>query len=499
MARCLFLFVIIFSGNVSISQTNFFKWFPTPEHEVTYDVAQTSHGDYLLVGKKGETTESLHSFILQVNQYGSIVNEIEFPSLSGNSSINTIDKMPGSDHTFLLTGSRDSVSPNGYYSILRLTVISDSLQIITANDFISAKGRRYTPWKGKFVGDSNFYLLYQYDTIGGSYPPDIGVSKFDLSFKKISTFHHASQSPWYAAQDIFFRDTDHTIQIFYIGQDMEGKYSLVRIVSLSNNLDFIASYPGPNQIVTNVSATRLSDSLFFLFGTNTQTLILPHQHLGCYLLNDTLVVVKSVALYNNPDTLLYAGRGGFNLSLSPATSTAFMTGIYNFDPLGHEWQSTPTWIQLSKIDLTLNLIENNFFGGDAAYVPYSIKPTADGGTIIIGHRFDYNIPQNHQYDIFIIKTDSSGLIVSLPENQKELMSEAILTPNPGSEYCIALLGAQHQVATLRLFDMQGTVVLCREIRQQQTKIDLPGLAKGIYPYTFECGGRIIGRGKWIRE
>ena len=481
------------------SQTTFFKWFPTPEHEVANDITQTAHGDYLIVGEKGETSESLHSFIMQLNQYGSIVNEIELPCLSGNSRLKTIDKMPGSDHTFLLTGSRDSVSQNGYYSILTLTVISDSLQIITSKDQISTKGRRYLPWKGKFAGDSNFYLLHQYDSIGGSGAPDIGVSKFDLSFTKISTFHHAAQNPWYAAQDIFFRETDHTIQIFYIGQDMDSKYSLLRILSLSENLDFVASYPGPDQIVTNVSATRLSDSLFFLFGTNTQTLVLPHQHLGCYLLNDSLVVMKTVELYNNPDTLLYAGRGGFNLSLSPETSTAFMTGIYNFDVDNHNWQTTPTWIQLLKTDLNLNLIGNNFFGGDAAYVPYSIKPTTDGGTIITGHRFDYNIPQNQQYDLFIIKTDSSGLIVSLAENQKELMSEAILFPNPGSEYCIALLGAQHPSAMLRLFDLRGAVILSMEIRQQQTKIDLPDLAKGIYPYTFEHDGKVIGSGKWVRK
>jgi hypothetical protein len=139
------------------------------------------------------------------------------------------------------------------------------------------------------------------------------------------------------------------------------------------------------------------------------------------------------------------------------------------------------------------------YGGDAVHALYCNITTQDGGIFITGFRYEYHFPEERRLNIFILKTDSSGLIVSLPENQKELMAEAILTPNPGSEYCIALLGAQHPSATLRLYDMHGAVVLCREIRLQQTKIDLPGLAKGIYLYTFEHDGRVIGSGKWVRE
>ncbi len=79
------------------------------------------------------------------------------------------------------------------------------------------------------------------------------------------------------------------------------------------------------------------------------------------------------------------------------------------------------------------------------------------------------------------------------------MSEAILTPNPGSDYCIAWIGVQYKSAILCLYNMLGEIVFWQEIHQQKTKIDLPDLVNGIYPYSFENEGRIIGSGKWIRK
>ncbi|MDP1622780.1 MAG: T9SS type A sorting domain-containing protein, partial [Bacteroidales bacterium] len=123
----------------------------------------------------------------------------------------------------------------------------------------------------------------------------------------------------------------------------------------------------------------------------------------------------------------------------------------------------------------------------------------EGGSLIAGGRFNYLNPDDKRHNIFLLKTDTSGRVLSIPENRKELMSEAILAPNPGGEYCLALVGAQYKSAILRLYDLHGRLVLYRKIQGQNTKIDLPGLAKGIYPYTFEHKGRIIGSGKWVKK
>ena len=113
--------------------------------------------------------------------------------------------------------------------------------------------------------------------------------------------------------------------------------------------------------------------------------------------------------------------------------------------------------------------------------------------------FYNNDPDVLKRDLYVVKVNKDGVLVSTDGNPSQIVKEAILFPNPGSEYCIALLGGQYQAATLRLYDMYGRIVLCREILNRQTKIELPGLAKGIYPYRFEREGRIIGSGKWIRE
>jgi hypothetical protein len=157
------------------------------------------------------------------------------------------------------------------------------------------------------------------------------------------------------------------------------------------------------------------------------------------------------------------------------------------------------WIQITRLDLDLNLISHHFYGGDAEYLPYCIAPTSDGGAIVTGFVWDYSIPDNYQYDIFALKFDTSGIVTGKHEEESWKASEAILVPNPGIEYCIVLLGAQYKTAELNISDLNGKIVLNRTIDQYQTKISTSHLPVGSYVYSVTANGHLIGSGKWIRQ
>ena len=492
-------FLVIFSFN-AFSQSTFFKWFDTPDHEVASDAVQTDQGEYLIVGEKGIDTYQLNSYVLKISADGYIVDEKEMPNPSGNSRIRTIDKLPGPANRFLITGARDSVTDNATYSRLFLMIINDSLEIISSKGYSMHENRVFNPWKTVILSDSSFYLLYSFDSIhNGHFDYDLVVTKFCIPFDSLCSFHHGENLPYFIPQDINFKSKFKTVQVVYFGSTMTDSSPPIKILKLSENLEFVSLDYGPQYLRVNVSVSPLNDSISFITGSNFIYLPPFDSDIGCYLLNDTNAVVKFTEFYNDPDTLIYGGRGGRSLLTNSETSKTFITSHYNLDLDSYPWQTEPDWIQITRTDFDLNIIDHHFYGGDAAYVALSMKATTDGGVFITGSRYDYNSQGSYQNDVFILKTDSAGAIVNIPEINNGSVSEAILTPTPGSEFVFAIVGEQHPSAQLQLRDLQGRVVLETTVYGHRTKITTTNLSGGIYTYSFTARGKLIGKGKWIKK
>ncbi len=265
------------------------------------------------------------------------------------------------------------------------------------------------------------------------------------------------------------------------------------ILDLDTLFEIQTRHPVPNDILNFTDLGWISPKTFFQTGEkiNSST---GKRKIGVQVL-DTNYAVIHVQFLGESDTTYYFPGLRKNLDFVDLNTT-YIGGTYNFGM--DEFAMVDSWYYLTRLDTTLNIQWEKFYGGEANYTLYGITATRDEGCLMFGTFYNNN-PEVLKRDIYVVKVNKDGVLVSTDGNLSKLVQEAILFPNPGSEYCIALLGAQHPSATLRLYDMSGAIIFSREIRQQQTKIDLPGLAKGIYPYRFECGGRIIGSGKWVRQ
>jgi hypothetical protein len=222
----------------------------------------------------------------------------------------------------------------------------------------------------------------------------------------------------------------------------------------------------------------------------------PKQHILVYLMDNMDDTLKKLEYYNNPDTILYTG-GKINTAISG--NSIFVAGVYNIDPLHYPLQSTPIWVQITRTDMGLNIISQHFYGGDPVYMPYSIISTSDDGAFITGFRWDYNTPYDLQFDVFVLKSDANGVIIDIPKNVTWQASEAILCPNPGSDYCIAVVGPQYCVPPLTLFDLNSKPVIAQDLYQSSTRINTSSLAPGFYAYRFYSGQKLIGQGKWVKQ
>lgn len=219
-------------------------------------------------------------------------------------------------------------------------------------------------------------------------------------------------------------------------------------------------------------------------------------HIKVKKYNSEDLQVDSLQYYNHPDTLLYSGAVK---NTAIVGDKIFVVGVYNVDPGQFPWQSTPTWIQVTRIDTGLKIIDHHFYGGDAFYIPYHIIKTTDGGALIIGNRYDYNTPWEQKYHVFALKVNSEGLITELLEQPQAKAHDAIIYPNPGHEFFKIQSGPQITGAELYMFDMQGKPVLDEKINNTQLKINTANLASGTYAWQIVFKNKVIESGKWVKK
>ncbi|MDP1623688.1 MAG: T9SS type A sorting domain-containing protein [Bacteroidales bacterium] len=492
------LSILLIINILSYSQTTFFKYFPSQYSESISELIQTNNQEFILVGAKGPNDVESRGYCVKVNNIGNIIQTLDINSDNKISRLGTINPFPGSQNRFVVSGDQELDNSNPVQSMLTFTVINDSLQVIQTKEIIMESGRRVNVWKATIVDDSILYLLARYDSVSAN-QVDFIVLKLNLQFDIIGRYHHPSTYPMNVPQDIFFVKSNETIYVYYFGPIINDITSTNNVLCLDRDLNYRYGAPAERMITVNISASPLNDSIFFVTGSAFSNHTADNRDIGLFLVNDSNKTIKVSEFWESYDTLVYPSRGGGMVSVDKKNSVIYLAGIFNMNFDNYPYLTKPTWVQFLKTDFDLNIKGHTLFGGDAVYFPSDIIDVKESGALIVGTRFNHLTPDNKHVNIFILKTDTAGRVLSLPENQKYLMSEAILAPNPGSEYCIALLGPQYKSATLRMYDMNGGTVLFTEIKQQKTKIDLPGLAKGMYLYTFEHDGRIIGRGKWIRE
>lgn len=92
------------------------------------------------------------------------------------------------------------------------------------------------------------------------------------------------------------------------------------------------------------------------------------------------------------------------------------------------WPNIPSTVIVTQIDEDFNIIWKKRVLSGEAYSPFVITATSDGGCIIVGWVFDFNLEE--RFDLFALKINADGT-VGLDEIQEESM--AFVYPNPVKE------------------------------------------------------------------
>jgi hypothetical protein len=161
----------------------------------------------------------------------------------------------------------------------------------------------------------------------------------------------------------------------------------------------------------------------------------------------------------------------------------------------------PNRIEYFKLDTALNLLCSGIvdgFADNAYYFLDRIKPTADGGFLLMGGRMDLNAPQP-LFDGWIQKLPPTACSTGLAERSNKYVVS--VHPNPGNTtLTLTLDGPEQRPLTLRITEISGRDVRSETIYTRTTSVDMSNLTSGLYVYTLvDADGLVLSSGKWIKE
>ena len=135
-----------------------------------------------------------------------------------------------------------------------------------------------------------------------------------------------------------------------------------------------------------------------------------------------------------------------------------------------------------KIDSNLNTIwQKRIECTTATMRIMNLLPTDDGGVLVLYWEQE-TLGGAELHNSKLMKIGPNGEVTSIINLGKQISKQAVnIFPNPATkEISISLKQANERIARLSIIDMQGKVVLQKQVDDKQAKLDVSALAKGMY-------------------
>ena len=475
---------------LSFSQETFFKVYETPTSDEIYDAIEASDEGILLVGRRFENynDRGCKGLVMKIDKHGEFIKEItQSPAFVVQYA--PIDNAKNANDEFLVFGNMKNYEPD-YISHISMLKIDLDLNVLELKTTHESMMQEIVPWKHNFVNDSTLLLV---STRYFSRAQGMAIDKIKLpEFESVANYMYGAQGLT-LGMDIIYLPSTNGIHAVYFGSEIDG--SLINITQFDMNLNPLVTKKAPHEMYSTPCITTIDDSSYYLTGSAYT----PHgtgsvRASATYRIDQNADAHNGAVFYNHPDTILYCG---FGTNTVLQNDTLYVVGLYNLIISPTPWQTEPTWIELTRLDKDLNILDHKFYGGDAVYRPYSIITTADDGVVVSGRVYDYNAPGQPKNDAFVLKLNSKGLLTSVPKKDDFSVSESVVYPNPASDVVEIRYSEKYKNARLMLMDISGRLVMERKLLSHQEKVDIRHLNPGTYLYLISNASGLNEAGKLV--
>jgi hypothetical protein len=488
------LFVVFFLQTVQAQET-FLRKYQSPDYKQIYSIIETDDNSLIFCGiiKTNAGNYDRKGTISKISFVGNSIYTKDYVFEVGNSGFAELINLSSTTGSYLLLGSEDSVGVNKSYNSVFIHSIDNELNILERRNYGMWSDSVNNPWDFEIIGDTTAYILSSFNTPNSTLFYNYSIVKAHLingEFKYLIADDTINK----AASTLMIDEINELIKVNYF--DFSPTYPQNPVAKISydlTNLEVAMPYsefsPQSKMAIKNDSTYLLSGTLYD-FQTSQRDLGIAE-----YNLQDSLL--RQIKLPGGADSVTYPGAGKKNILVT--SDYIWVMGWYNITQF-LPCSPFPTYVMLNKLNFDLELIEQIFYGGDGVYYPRDIIETSDNHIVVAGEFFNNQaVPYNCHFDPFVLKVNSEGLIVNTQNNELPMAQEAIVFPNPGSDYLQIKLAVQHKTATLQLFDLNGRLIHTEEITADMQRVNTTTLPAGIYPYRISANNRVIGSGKWMKE
>jgi len=481
------LLFIFFTGKFLYSQTNSFFFQMTSHDDIDMsDVLEYNNNLYFVSTASKPDSFFAKSILVKINNNGDIVDSITFKNQNQRVYLKQI--ITDTNDSFIVQGIKSDTSYPFKDCSLFIIKIDTTLNILDSKTYYFPSEYQIYSSSLQRGKDSTFLI------VGSALTPTVPhmfLYKFNNALDSLrAKFYIEGLSLW--ASDIKELNNGS----FWV---LRGLYPYYAKIDSAFNL--VSANAGQMSYVIhgNHSVKWDTDTTFYLAGDYIPETSRVSDH--------DIGFIRQYHPFDSTGSL-FNTWGAIDTVDFPALYTSidyknkdsiFIGGTKNMG-YGGAFLPLPSWYVLMQTDSMLNIRWEHFYGGDMHYIMTDLLATSNGGCIMAGTRWDYvSNPNRRKRDIYIIKVNNEGLITSTDGKPSPIVHNAIVFPNPGNEVMQVRVAVQYPQSLLRLFDMNGRLVVKKKIQGTSANINTAFLPKGTYVYTITGEKGLHENGKWVKK
>jgi hypothetical protein len=472
------IFCFLFASSV-IPQSTFKYLYSSPLNEISKSLFEDNDGNIYFAVKNYN-----YALIIKLDYEGLFLDSISIYNPEGSCNLEELIKIDDDHFVALGNWKSDTISELWY-------VLFDINLEIESDKRLDSYGLYIFDFQHIINHNGNIVFIADY------MPPQSDV---DVCMYEITTEGQVLRSTFFntiyefnSANSLLENNYDSIYKVFTtrpLGPLSSRMPCFINLVDSNFNL---LDYSLVHNLFINsrASAKWVNDSTYLLAG-KWYVPYVEEWDIGILQVNREDSVLLS-ASFGKPDTVDWAGN--YKCLDFISNNNIFFVGSSN--TYTYPFQIEPSWIMVNILDSNLNLKSQQFYGGDASYFVNSILATQDSGCLISCSRYDY-LTQHEENDVYILKVNQDGLLVSTPENPVINTKTCYIFPNPGND--LLNINSPKDGLQIQLFNVTGKRVGEVGISSGTNSISVSSLAPGIYFYQITDQKREnIQTGKWIKR
>lgn len=493
------LIVICFMTISVFGQSNFINLFRFPEDEQLYDLTELADGSVIAVGRCAEQwylPETRKGRIWEIEPDGDTLSKT---IIYGDTGV-YFDYVTQKENGNILIIGKAFVPPTYQVCPLLVAEFTPDLHEVYHKMISTPYGVDHTLKFAQPYG--RFYHLY---TVIGPYYVNGNLVRIIMDSNMDTVKCQVNNASF--SQGLFLLNSVYpskdSSQLYLFANVTPYGLSATQLLVFDSSFNFIrykdfpfiwksgifVDYSRRITVKFNSDSTFIAGSNHFRTNENENT---QFEDVGFSLLDTTLTEVP-ISYIQNDDTIDCMVDSGPSFDFRDPDSILF---VFTRNRIIDWYPEYPSWICAGMLDKNLQPRFLNYYGGDAFYDGCSFAMAKDGGYIIGARRYDWTT-QYQEYDIVIMKLNSSGTITS--QHPPAICPEGVFSvyPNPATDR-VDVYSLLNNV-NLQISDTEGSILLSTQLTKGNNSIDITKLSPGVYVFSVQTTGNQIFTKKLIKK